>query len=85
MVPASNLAMPDPERFISRIFEAAADPAGWPSVLDDLGRTVGAVGGGLLTWRSDRWLGWAFSEEMVAGSKPIFDPMLRSAAPVRPV
>lgn len=56
------------EPLVDRIYEAAADPDLWPRVLHDLGGTVDAAGGIILTRRSDAWLGWRYSAAMEPGA-----------------
>jgi DNA-binding CsgD family transcriptional regulator len=58
--------MPDFEGLVDRIYQAATEPDQWSSVLDDLAKACGSAGAGLLTRRSDRWIGWRHSEAMVA-------------------
>ena len=49
--------MPDFELVVDQIYEAAANPDLWPSVLNDLGGAVNATWGILLTHRYDAWQG----------------------------
>jgi len=67
------------EELVGRIYEAAAEPDGWPSVLHDIGQSVNAVGAALAAIRNDRWMGWRCSP----GTPPEFDAYLRSDAPTR--
>jgi DNA-binding CsgD family transcriptional regulator len=50
--------MSDFESLVGRIYEASADPELWSGVLRDIAGSVDAVGGIILTRRSDFWLGW---------------------------
>ena len=67
------------EDLVGRIYEAAAEPDAWPSVLHDIGRSVDAVAGALLAARNDWWVGWRCSTGMPSG----VDDYLRSDAPTR--
>ncbi len=67
------------QELVGRIYEAAADPGCWPSVLHDLGQSVGAVAGAMLVTRADRWTGWRCSPGTPAG----IDDYLRSSAVTR--
>lgn len=55
---------------VDRLYEAAAFPECWPSVLEELGRTVDTPAVVLLTRRNDAWVGCAvskpFEESMMA-------------------
>jgi DNA-binding CsgD family transcriptional regulator len=51
----------DPKILVDRIYEAAAMPDAWPSVLHDLAGQAGGACSGLLVRRSDAWIGWRFS------------------------
>jgi DNA-binding CsgD family transcriptional regulator len=59
--------MDEHESLVDRIYEAAVQPEEWSSVLHDLGRTVDAAGGMLLTRRTDVWVGWMFSPGIAPG------------------
>jgi DNA-binding CsgD family transcriptional regulator len=67
------------EGLVGRIYEAAAEPDVWPSVLHDIGGSVDAVAGALLAAHSDRWVGWRCSTGTPSG----IDEYLRSDAPTR--
>jgi DNA-binding CsgD family transcriptional regulator len=62
--------MAEPLSLIDRIYEAAALPERWPSVLDAIGREVDAPAAVLLTRRDDAWIGSrmspSFEESMTA-------------------
>jgi DNA-binding CsgD family transcriptional regulator len=56
----------DFESTVTRIYEAAAEPDLWPSVLHELGELVDAAGGIILTRRADSWTGWRCSDLMIS-------------------
>ncbi|MEI8395769.1 MAG: helix-turn-helix transcriptional regulator [Rhodospirillaceae bacterium] len=65
------------EHIVDRIYEAATEPNGWSTVLDELSRGVGAAGSVLLTQRSDSgWLGRKCSVEIASR----FDVYMKSEA-----
>lgn len=51
--------MADRDTVIQGIYEAAAIPECWPTVLEQMGQLVGTPGVGLLTRRSDAWTGYS--------------------------
>jgi DNA-binding CsgD family transcriptional regulator len=61
--------MADFENLVDRIYEAAADADLWPQVLHDLSGAADAVGGVILTRRSDAWMGWRYSSAMAPGAE----------------
>lgn len=54
--------MIDREALIQNIYEAAVLPEQWPTVLEQIGSTVGARHAVMLTRRSDAWIGWTASK-----------------------
>ena len=71
--------MPSFEPLVDQIYEAAANPDLWPQVMHDIGGTVDAAGGIILTRRSDSWLGWRYSPGLERGT----DAYLTGAATAR--
>jgi len=67
------------ENLVDRIYEAAAMPDAWPSVLDDLADQAGGVGAALLARRSDAWIGSRISPAHEASA----EAYLRSASAAR--
>jgi DNA-binding CsgD family transcriptional regulator len=57
----------DPEILVDRIYEAAAMPDAWPSVLHDLAGQADAEGAGLLIRRSDAWIGLRIPPSIAVG------------------
>jgi DNA-binding CsgD family transcriptional regulator len=55
------------ESLVDSIYEAAALPEAWPSVLHDLASNADAAGAGLLVRRSDAWIGWRISAAIADG------------------
>lgn len=56
--------MEDREALVEQIYEAAAVPDRWPTVLEQLGRRVNTPGVVLLTRRSDSWIGHKISKPL---------------------
>ncbi len=54
------------EDIVDRIYQAAAAPNLWVSVLQDISNSVGASLGALLVARSDQWVGWRLSGDTPA-------------------
>ena len=73
------------EDIVDRIYQAAAEPDLWESVLQDIGNSVGASLGALLVARSDQWVGWRLSREAPAATETYLrsDASFRSQATVR--
>lgn len=67
------------QELVGRIYEAAGNPDLWPSVLDELGRSVSTVAAAVLATRADRWAGWRCSPGTPVG----IDDYLRSEAVTR--
>ena len=63
--------MPEFDRLVDRIYEAAVMPDAWPSVLTDLARTVGGEGGMLATRRNDGQglIGYRTSPNLATGAE----------------
>ena len=77
------MAIRGPLRFMPiacNIYEAAAMPDAWPSVLQDLAGQASGVCAGLLVRRSDAWVGWRFSPGSEGAAA---DAYLRSEAATR--
>jgi hypothetical protein len=82
---SSPVAVTNFEPLVDRIYDAAADPDLWPSVLYELGGTVEAAGGGLFTRRKDAWQGWRCSAALDPGAEAFFtsDAVVRSESTAR--
>jgi hypothetical protein len=46
------MAKPDPETVIASLYDAALEPDGWPTALEHLASTAGAVSGHFLLWNA---------------------------------
>jgi DNA-binding CsgD family transcriptional regulator len=76
--------MVDFENIVGRIYEASADPELWSGVLHDIAGSVDAVGGIILTRRSDFWLGWRHSPALEGVGRYLESPAAAaSEAPYR--
>jgi DNA-binding CsgD family transcriptional regulator len=72
------------QNLVGRIYEAAVDPDLWPDVMHDLAHSIDAVGGIILTRRSDAWLGWRHSPALEGVSRYLLSPAVaKSQATVR--
>jgi DNA-binding CsgD family transcriptional regulator len=74
--PPWHTAVKNFERLVDLIYEAATDPDLWPALLSGIGRTVGAMGGMLITRPHDQWqwIGYQISPSLASG----FDELMRS-------
>lgn len=80
----SAFIMSDFESLVGRIYEASAAPELWSGVLHDIAGSVDAVGGVILTRRSDSWVGWRHSPALEGVGLYLESPAAAaSAAPYR--